>query len=358
MLLDPYVMLAGLEHAAVHAESKSPLAFAERASVLVAGVGFEPTTFGLWLRRAARLLHPAARSVLGLMWRVNRLVNYVEWSWRLTFNKREIRRADWPPMLPDPLRRQALFVAAVAVLDRGKVDEAMMMAGPRQESNLYLALRRHTSHLPLSLILQGIPVVFKVCTLEWDTNGTNAIPATPRDHKGKDNNHMETELVATPEQGTKFTPKEETIKVGSGTVVSRTKKDGSKSYQAKVRKNGVNLSQTCASLKEAKEWITKTEAKLLNGESIAPNKVKKITLTEVFQEYLKDNKKISDNKKGRIERLILEIGKVSLEEFKTRFLFKWMEFKLSQEIPDQAKRRNLTSFSTAIAPLTKKAMRL
>ncbi|WP_175237935.1 MULTISPECIES: hypothetical protein [Burkholderia cepacia complex] len=57
-------------------------------------------------------------------------MNYVEWSRRLTFDKREIRRADWLPMLPDPLRRQALFVAAVAVLDRGKVDEAMMMAGP------------------------------------------------------------------------------------------------------------------------------------------------------------------------------------------------------------------------------------
>ena len=135
---------------------------------------------------------------------------------------------------------------------------------------------------------------------------------------------MENELVTAPEQATKFTPKEESIKVGSGTVVSRTKKDGSKSYQAKVRKNGVNLSQTFSSLKEAKEWITKTEAKLLNGESISPNKIKKTTLAEVFQEFLKDNPKISENKKGRIERLILEIGKVSLEEFKTRFLFKWM----------------------------------
>ncbi|ANJ73145.1 MULTISPECIES: tyrosine-type recombinase/integrase [Burkholderiaceae] len=150
---------------------------------------------------------------------------------------------------------------------------------------------------------------------------------------------MENELVTAPEQATKFTPKEESIKVGSGTVVSRTKKDGSKSYQAKVRKNGVNLSQTFSSLKEAKEWITKTEAKLLNGESISPNKIKKTTLAEVFQEFLKDNPKISENKKGRIERLILEIGKVSLEEFKTRFLFKWMDFKLNQEIPDQAKKK-------------------
>ena len=27
---------------------------------MVAGAGFEPTTFGLWARRAARLLHPAS----------------------------------------------------------------------------------------------------------------------------------------------------------------------------------------------------------------------------------------------------------------------------------------------------------
>ena len=31
---------------------------------LVAGAGFEPTTFGLWARRAARLLHPAISSAV------------------------------------------------------------------------------------------------------------------------------------------------------------------------------------------------------------------------------------------------------------------------------------------------------
>ena len=32
--------------------------------LLVAGTGFEPVTFGLWARRAARLLHPASASTL------------------------------------------------------------------------------------------------------------------------------------------------------------------------------------------------------------------------------------------------------------------------------------------------------
>ena len=31
---------------------------------MVAGAGFEPTTFGLWARRATRLLHPASTDLL------------------------------------------------------------------------------------------------------------------------------------------------------------------------------------------------------------------------------------------------------------------------------------------------------
>ncbi|HDR9192426.1 TPA: site-specific integrase [Burkholderia vietnamiensis] len=138
----------------------------------------------------------------------------------------------------------------------------------------------------------------------------------------------------------KFKPVEKTVDVGLGTVVSRTKKDGSLSYQARVRKNGVNLSDTFTTEKDAKNWITKIEARLLNGEEITVNKIKKTTLAEVFKEFLEDNdKKLSDNKKGRLNRLILEIGKVKIEEFKTSFLHKWVEFKLSQVIPDQANKK-------------------
>ena len=34
--------------------------FATSTIKMVAGAGFEPTTFGLWARRATRLLHPAS----------------------------------------------------------------------------------------------------------------------------------------------------------------------------------------------------------------------------------------------------------------------------------------------------------
>ena len=35
---------------------------------MVAGAGFEPTTFGLWARRAARLLHPASEWIIITKW--------------------------------------------------------------------------------------------------------------------------------------------------------------------------------------------------------------------------------------------------------------------------------------------------
>ena len=39
---------------------KKPSIFKILRVFVVAGVGFEPTTFGLWARRATRLLHPAS----------------------------------------------------------------------------------------------------------------------------------------------------------------------------------------------------------------------------------------------------------------------------------------------------------
>ncbi|CAN0646366.1 hypothetical protein BCEP27_70152 [Burkholderia cepacia] len=54
-----------------------------------------------------------------------------------------IRHVGWLMTHAHLLRRRAFFVAVVAVLDRGKVDEGLRPGwSPRQESNLYLALRR------------------------------------------------------------------------------------------------------------------------------------------------------------------------------------------------------------------------
>ena len=42
------------------ANKKKPFDINRRVKNLVAGAGFEPTTFGLWARRATKLLHPAS----------------------------------------------------------------------------------------------------------------------------------------------------------------------------------------------------------------------------------------------------------------------------------------------------------
>lgn len=149
---------------------------------------------------------------------------------------------------------------------------------------------------------------------------------------------METELVTAP-TADKFIPKESTIKVGSGTIVERSKKDGSSSYQAKVRKHGVNVSQTFKTKKEAIEFITKTEAKILTGESVSAVKVRKILLAEIFQDFLNKHPDIAKNKKGRINQLIRDLGKVPLGMFKTSGFQEYINTKLNTEIPDQPRKK-------------------
>ena len=150
---------------------QKPACFRRAGFGIGCGVGFEPTTFGLWpdelpdcSTRGAKCTRADVESQsIG-----------------------ELRRMELAAHLQqarDPACRLAADASRSAStsgafrrrrcgIGSWKVDEAMMMAGPRQESNLYLALRRHTSHLPLSLILQGIPVVFQGLYArmghEWD----------------------------------------------------------------------------------------------------------------------------------------------------------------------------------------------
>jgi integrase len=135
--------------------------------------------------------------------------------------------------------------------------------------------------------------------------------------------------------GLQSKPLETSMKVGSGTIVKRAKKNGSFSFQAKVRKNGVNVSQTFTSLKEAKEFITLTDSKILKGESISALKAKKITLGEIFQDYIDGEPLMPLIKKQRLTKITQEIGNVPLASFKTKGFQDYINFKLAQEIPDQ-----------------------
>lgn len=138
---------------------------------------------------------------------------------------------------------------------------------------------------------------------------------------------------------TTTTPLETTIKVGSGTVVKRQKKDKTFSFQAKVRKGGYKVTQTFDTLKKAKDFITTQESKILSGEPISNNKVRKTLLKEIFSEYVEFHPEMASNKAQRLEIISKEIGDVPLENFKTLAFQKYINHKLQQEIPDQPNKK-------------------
>lgn len=122
-----------------------------------------------------------------------------------------------------------------------------------------------------------------------------------------------------------------------GTIVEREGKNG-KSYQAKVRIGEKPYTATFPTKSQAKRWITETEAKILKGESVDIHKVRKVTLSEVFSEYIRDGK-ISDKKKSELERLKIEIGRYSIGEWNSRRLRDYINLKLNQTIQIQPKKQ-------------------
>ncbi|ELW9528598.1 site-specific integrase [Burkholderia cenocepacia] len=124
-------------------------------------------------------------------------------------------------------------------------------------------------------------------------------------------------------------------------IYQRVDKNGNlvNQFQVKVRKNGINVSETFDKLKDAKNYLTLTDAKILKGENVTPSKAKKTTLGVIFQEYLDNVKNIPDAKQRRLKKLILELGSVPLINFKTKAFQAYITAKLGEEIPDQKKKK-------------------
>lgn len=123
-----------------------------------------------------------------------------------------------------------------------------------------------------------------------------------------------------------------------GTTTKRVGKDGKVSVQAKVRKHGVSHTGTFASQKLADAWITEMESKLNKGEATNFHDMRKITLGTIFTEYMKVPK-LSSKKVANLARLKIEIGAIKLGQFDSSVLRKYLEFKLSQPIPEQKKKK-------------------
>ena len=123
-----------------------------------------------------------------------------------------------------------------------------------------------------------------------------------------------------------------------GAITERVGKDGKTSFQAKVRKLGVSHSGTFSSKKLANAWITEIENKLNKGEATSFHDMQKVTLGEIFTDYMKLST-LSPKKVANLGRLKIEIGKMKLGQLDAKALRKYLEIKLSQPIPTQKKKK-------------------
>ncbi len=123
-----------------------------------------------------------------------------------------------------------------------------------------------------------------------------------------------------------------------GTTTKRKGKDGKVSVQAKVRKHGVMLTGTFPSQKLADAWIVDMENRLNKGEATSFHDVQKVTIGEIFTDYMKLST-LSPNKVANLGRLKVEIGKLKLGQLDAKALRKYLEIKLTQPIPVQKKKK-------------------
>ena len=121
-------------------------------------------------------------------------------------------------------------------------------------------------------------------------------------------------------------------------ITERVGVNGDVSFLVRVREAGVAVSKTYKTKKEAEKFIREVKSKIDRGESVDITKIKKLTLAQIFTEYLKHNT-VAPGKRYDLEKLKLEIGKVPLGNFKSGTFALYMKTKLEQKVPDQAKKK-------------------
>ena len=121
-------------------------------------------------------------------------------------------------------------------------------------------------------------------------------------------------------------------------ITERVGVNGDVSFLVRVREAGVAVSKTCKTKKEAEKFIRDVKSKIDRGESVDITKIKKLTLAQIFTEYLKHNT-VADGKRYDLQKLKLEIGSVPLGNFKAGTFALYLKTKLEQKVPDQATKK-------------------
>ena len=123
-------------------------------------------------------------------------------------------------------------------------------------------------------------------------------------------------------------------------ITKRVGVNGDVSYLVRIRESAVNVSKTFKTEKLAEKYIREIKSKIDKGESVDIAKIQKLTLGEIFDEYLKFHG--DDLYLGKIyglKKIKKEIGKVPLSNFKTASFAEYIKHKLSEEVPDQASKK-------------------
>ncbi len=103
-------------------------------------------------------------------------------------------------------------------------------------------------------------------------------------------------------------------------------------YLARVRRNGITDTATFDKLSDATNWVREQESKIFTGKPVDVSKVKRATLSKIFQDYIQ-NGKLNAEKEARMERLTQLIGKVKLREFDSTSLEKFLDAMKDTEVP-------------------------
>lgn len=123
------------------------------------------------------------------------------------------------------------------------------------------------------------------------------------------------------------------------------KRQGKKgvSYRVKIREKGIKpMTQTFAKLADAKVWQVTQKNAIITGSPLDLEKtIKKLTLGEIFAEYVKGTPNISQKKIDQYKRLTKEIGGWVFANFKTKQFEEYINYKLNKEIPSQPKTKKV-----------------
>ena len=119
--------------------------------------------------------------------------------------------------------------------------------------------------------------------------------------------------------------------------VKRVGKLGEVSWQAKVRLSGAKYSKTFSKKSDAVAWATSVENRINEGKPVQHRRQSQQKLATIFKEY-RDSGLVSKRKGQLLDRLIGEIGKLTLGQLTTARLDAYIDFKFEQAVPSPEKK--------------------